>query len=396
MRRLVVEADGGSRGNPGPAGWGAVVRDEQGRVLAERAGYLGIAPNNVAEYEGLVAGLQAARSIDPEAHVEVRMDSRLVVEQMSGRWQVRHSDMRRLVEVARAVLPGGQVTYTWVERARNAAADALANEAMDARVGVVRDHGPGAHAAAGTTDTSVTADGPADGVARRPLRARRPSGAAMRFDDAEPLTVVLVRHGQTPMTATKAYSGSGVPGPSLDATGRTQAAQAADLLHRLGRDVWDDLPHPSALVASPMVRTQETAAAVGRRLGLPVETDPAFAEGHFGEWEGLTAAQIEERWPGELERWHVDASFPMPGGESIEDVGRRVGRGLEGLLTGGVDRTVVVVSHSVAIRAALGVTLRAPSSVWASVRVAPASVSIVRLWQDGQREVAVVGMPTDV
>ena len=110
MRRLVVEADGGSRGNPGPAGWGAVVRDEQGRVLAERAGYLGIATNNVAEYEGLVAGLQAARSTDAQARVEVRMDSRLVVEQMSGRWQVRHADMRRLVDAARAVLPAEQGT----------------------------------------------------------------------------------------------------------------------------------------------------------------------------------------------------------------------------------------------------------------------------------------------
>jgi len=126
--------------------------------------------------------------------------------------------------------------------------------------------------------------------------------------------------------------------------------------------VFDDVPHPGRLVASPMVRTQETAASVGRRLGLPVETDPAFAEGDFGEWEGLTAAQIEDGWPGQLRRWHTDASFPMPGGESIEDVGRRVGAGLSRLLAGGADRTVVVVSHSVAIRAAIGVTLGAPSS----------------------------------
>lgn len=389
MRRLVVEADGGSRGNPGPAGWGAVVRDAAtGRVLAERAGFLGVATNNVAEYSGLVAGLQAARAIDPEAEVEVRMDSRLVVEQMTGRWQVRHARMQGLVQAARSVLPSEQVTYTWVERARNAAADALANEAMDTRQGVARDPGEGLAA----TDAAAAADaGP-----RAPLRTRRPSGAAMRFDDEEPLTVVLVRHGETAMTASKAYSGSGVPGPSLTATGRIQAAQAADLVFRVGRDVWDDVPHPSKLVASPMVRAQETAAALGRRLGLPVETDAAFAEGDFGAWEGLTADQIEAGWPGQLKRWHVDTSFAMPGGESIEGVGRRVGAGLAGLLAGGVDRTVVVVSHSVAIRAAIGVTLGAPSSVWASVRVAPASLSILRLWADGEREVAVVGMPTDV
>ena len=386
-RGLVVEADGGSRGNPGPAGYGALVRDPvTGAVLAERAGYLGFASNNVAEYSGLVAGLEAAREIDPAAAVEVRMDSRLVVEQMSGRWQVKHADMRRLSEQAAAVLPPGQVSYTWVPRAENAAADALANEAMNAREGFARDYPPPPFERSGEgRDLPGT-------TAREP----RPSGAAMRFDDEEPLTVVLLRHGETPMTATKAYSGSGVPGPALSSTGRIQAARAADTIFRIGRSLWADLPHPRSLVASPMVRTQETAGAVGRRLGLPLVTDAAFAECDFGQWEGLVAAEIEERWPGALKRWHVDAEFPAVGGESIEDVGVRVATGLERLLADGVDRTVVVVSHSVAIRAAIGLTLGAPSSVWASVRVAAASLSIIRMWADGQREVAVVGMPTEV
>ncbi|MCU1431851.1 MAG: bifunctional RNase H/acid phosphatase [Actinotalea sp.] len=382
-RRLVVEADGGSRGNPGPAGYGALVRDTVGgTVLAERGGYLGVASNNVAEYSGLVAGLEAVREIDAEADVEVRMDSRLVVEQMSGRWKVKHDDMQRLAARAAAVLPAARVTYTWVPRAENAAADALANEAMDARASVRRDH---------------TGEASSPTVARTPTgRTRRPSGAAVRFDDEEPVTIVLLRHGETPMTASRAYSGSSVPGPSLTAAGRVQAAKAADTIHRIGRSLFGDLPHPSGLVASPMVRTQETAAAVGRRLGLPVQVDEAFAECDFGEWEGLVAAQIEERWPGSLRLWHVDAAVPAPGGESIEDVGARVAAGLERLRDGGVDRTVVVVCHSVVIRAAVGVTLGAPSSVWASVRVGAASLTILRLWADGQREVAVVGMPTDV
>lgn len=403
-RRLVVEADGGSRGNPGPAGWGAVVRDARtGAVLAERAGYLGFASNNVAEYSGLVAGLEAAREIDPDARVEARLDSRLVVEQMSGRWQVKHADMRRLSDQARALLPAGHVTYTWVPRAQNAAADALANEAMDAREGVWRDH-PEDSTSARTADDDAAeveaapddgSDGPQVGPAR-PARARRPSGAAMRFDDAEPVTLVLVRHGETPMTETKAYSGGAVPGPSLTSTGRIQAARAADTVFRVGRRLWPDVPHPSALHASPMVRTQETAGAVSRRLGLPVVLDDAFAECDFGEWEGLTAEEIEARWPGDLRRWHVDAAFRAPGGESIEDVGVRVSAGLERLRDGGVDRTVVVVAHSVVIRAAIGSTLGAPSSVWASVRVGPASLTILRLWADGEREVTVVGMPTDI
>lgn len=386
MTRLVVEADGGSRGNPGPAGYGALVRDAAtGAVLAERSGYLGFATNNVAEYSGLVAGLEAARDIDPAASVEVRLDSRLLVEQMSGRWKITHDEMRRLSAEAAAVLPAEQVTYTWVPRAENAAADALANQAMDDREGVRRDLERPADPA------------PARAAQHRPsARSRRPSGAAMRFDDEEPLTVVLVRHGETPMTVTKAYSGSSVPGPSLSSTGRIQAARAADTIARIGRGLFDDLPHPSALVASPMVRTRETAASVGRRLGLPVVVDEAFAECDFGEWEGLTAEEIEARWPGDLKRWHVDAAFPAPGGESIEDVGVRVAAGLERLRDAGLDRTVVVVCHSVVIRAAIGVTLGAPSSVWASVRVGPASVTILRMWGDGQREVAVVGMPTDL
>jgi ribonuclease H / adenosylcobalamin/alpha-ribazole phosphatase len=136
-RRLAVEADGGSRGNPGPAGYGAVVLDATtGEVLAEVSESIGRATNNVAEYSGLIAGLRAAAAIARGADVEVRMDSKLVVEQMSGRWQIKHPDMRPLAakarETARAL---GRVSYTWVPRSRNAHADRLANQAMDAAAG---------------------------------------------------------------------------------------------------------------------------------------------------------------------------------------------------------------------------------------------------------------------
>lgn len=96
-RSLIVEADGGSRGNPGPAAYGTVVRDgASGEVLVEIGEYIGSATNNVAEYRGAIAGLAKAREIDADARVEVRLDSKLVVEQMSGRWQVKHPDMREL------------------------------------------------------------------------------------------------------------------------------------------------------------------------------------------------------------------------------------------------------------------------------------------------------------
>jgi probable phosphoglycerate mutase len=133
VREFIVEADGGSRGNPGPAGYGAVVKDAAtGETLRETAEYIGVATNNVAEYRGLLAGLLAARELDPDATVHVRMDSKLVIEQMSGRWKIKHPDMKPLATQASRVFPPGQVTYEWMPRAQNKHADRLANEAMDA------------------------------------------------------------------------------------------------------------------------------------------------------------------------------------------------------------------------------------------------------------------------
>ena len=131
QRRLVIEADGGSRGNPGPAAYGALVRDaDTGEVLDSEGQNLGIASNNVAEYSGLIAGLEMVHAIDPGAELEVRMDSKLVIEQMAGRWKIKHPDMRELAIRARRLVPA-RVTWTWVPRKQNAAADALANQAMD-------------------------------------------------------------------------------------------------------------------------------------------------------------------------------------------------------------------------------------------------------------------------
>ena len=133
-RRLIIEADGGSRGNPGLAGYGAVVRDAvTGEVLAEVHESIGHATNNVAEYSGLLAGLRAAGQLAPGADTEVRMDSKLVVEQMSGRWKIKHPDLRPLAaQAGQAARALGRVTYTWVPRERNTHADRLANQAMDA------------------------------------------------------------------------------------------------------------------------------------------------------------------------------------------------------------------------------------------------------------------------
>lgn len=129
----IVEADGGSRGNPGPAAFGTVVRDaSDGRIVAEAAGYLGETTNNVAEYNGLVMGLRIVAELNPKARVEARLDSKLVVEQMSGRWAIKNPSMRELALQARSEISPSQVRYTWVPRAENKAADALVNEILDA------------------------------------------------------------------------------------------------------------------------------------------------------------------------------------------------------------------------------------------------------------------------
>ncbi|KRB37763.1 reverse transcriptase-like protein [Microbacterium sp. Root180] len=143
-RHLVVEADGGSRGNPGVAAGGAVVLDAaNGSVLTEVGVYMGVATNNVAEYAGMIAGVGAAFDLDPEASVIVRMDSRLVVEQMSGRWRISHPDMQAQARRARALIAGRDVAFEWVPRLENARADAAANEAMDLRESFRRDFDAG-------------------------------------------------------------------------------------------------------------------------------------------------------------------------------------------------------------------------------------------------------------
>lgn len=133
-RELIVEADGGSRGNPGQSGSGAVVIDPAtGEILAEIGLYGGVASNNVAEYKAMIAGVRRAIEIDPDAVLHVRMDSKLVVEQMSGRWKIKHPDMAELAAEAREALIGTPVRFEWIPREQNSRADRLANLAMDAR-----------------------------------------------------------------------------------------------------------------------------------------------------------------------------------------------------------------------------------------------------------------------
>ncbi|MER7482198.1 bifunctional RNase H/acid phosphatase [Streptomyces sp. NPDC126510] len=502
MREFIVEADGGSRGNPGPAGYGAVVSDAAtGETLRETAEYIGVATNNVAEYRGLLAGLRAAHALDPEATVHVRMDSKLVIEQMSGRWKIKHPDMKPLAAQAARVFPPGRVTYEWMPREQNKHADRLANEAMDAgargerwsesgstaeldaaagsarsaetvappgppgdaAAGAARVRGalaqgresaaaadsdraaarasaePGRGVPAGASSGSATggadaraaadagadaravpdADGDvraarADGDARaaradgdaRAARADGDARAAMSVGDARaaraetdtraakavaapgwapadmgaPATFVLLRHGETPLTPQKRFSGSGGTDPSLSGTGREQAERAAAMLARRGTI--------QAVVSSPLARTRETAGIVAARLGLDVSIDDGLRETDFGAWEGLTFAEVRERHPDDLNAWLASPDAePTGGGESFAATATRLAATRDKLVAAHAGRTVLLVTHVTPIKTLVRLALGAPPESLFRMELSAASLSVVAYYADGNASV---------
>ncbi|MFI1003349.1 bifunctional RNase H/acid phosphatase [Streptomyces galbus] len=425
MREFIVEADGGSRGNPGPAGFGSVVIDAAtGETLVERAEYLGVVTNNVAEYRGLLAGLRAAHELDPTATVHVRMDSKLVVEQMSGRWKIKHPDMKPLAAEAARVFPPGRVTYEWIPRERNKAADRLANEAMDAGVsgetgyavrrepvgaagaadardrrGAVESRGGGAAEAGGsaadgaagtggdvTPGTAgaagdVTAGTAAAGADVRAARSVAAPAAGWGAPDlGAPATFVLLRHGETPLTPQKRFSGSGGTDPSLSAAGREQAERAGAALARRGT-----IQH---IVSSPLARTRETAAIVAARLGLEVTVEDGLRETDFGAWEGLTFAEVRERHPDDLNAWLADTDArPTGGGESFAETAVRVAAVRDKLTAAHAGRTVLLVTHVTPIKTFVRLALGAPPESLFRMELSAASVSAIAYYADGNASV---------
>jgi probable phosphoglycerate mutase len=555
VREFIVEADGGSRGNPGPAGYGAVVSDAAtGETLREAAEYIGVATNNVAEYRGLLAGLRAAHELDPAATVHVRMDSKLVIEQMSGRWKIKHPAMKPLAADAARIFPPGRVTYEWIPRERNKHADRLANEAMDAgargeqwsaststaeldtSAGAVTPPGPpgdaaagaararealtagrasatptgshpeagpspvppsarggterrggdgasagadagsaradthadvrgagvdgdvraarsdadaraakavagpgGASAGAGADGGSSAADGDvraaragadvrgagADAdvrAARSDIDARAakavagPGGASAGAgadggssaadadahaakadadaraakavatpgwapaDMGAPATFVLLRHGETLLTPLKRFSGSGGTDPSLSDAGREQAERAAVLLARRGTI--------QAIVSSPLARTRETAGIVAARLGLDVSVDDGLRETDFGAWEGLTFAEVRERYPDDLSAWLASPDAePTGGGESFAATATRIAATRDKLIAAYAGRTVLLVTHVTPIKTLVRLALGAPPESLFRMELSAASLSVVAYYADGNASV---------
>ena len=374
-RRLVVEADGGSRGNPGPAGYGAVVRDAAtGSVLAERAAGIGRATNNVAEYGGLIAGLRAAVELAP-ASVEVRMDSKLVVEQMSGRWKVKHPAMKPLhAEAAGLVGRLPEVRFTWIPRERNADADRLANEAMDAaalgrvwRAG--GDSGPADAADDWLAEHEPTASPAVKPAAAQQDATRRPGWSAPSM---APTTTLLLRHGQTVLSVEKRFSGTG--DQPLTEVGQAQAAAAAARLAGSGA---------TAVVASPVRRARETAELVAAALGVEAAFEAGLRETDFGDWEGHTFGEVGKGWPKEMASWLADPDVAPPGGESFTATAARVREARDRVLASYAGQTVVLVSHVTPIKTLLRFALDAPPSALYRMHLDLACLSEVQWFSDG-------------
>ncbi|WP_068423585.1 bifunctional RNase H/acid phosphatase [Janibacter terrae] len=366
-RALRVEADGGSRGNPGVAGYGALVRDEGGTVLVELAAPLGTASNNVAEYRGMLAGLAAAHRICPDADVVVAMDSKLVVEQMSGRWKIKHPDMRELALQGRDLVQqitraGGSVEFTWVPRADNADADALSNRGMDGEH--VEDHHGSEQAG---DDLSPSRDGE-----QEPVRPRAGRGEATR--------VVLVRHGVTELTEQSRIDGRGGLDPGLTDAGRAQAVRAGELVAELVGDA------EVRVITSDLARARQTGGVIADRLGVTPQADPAWDEQSFGDWDGQAVTDLLAAHREDFRALREDPGYARPGGESHTQMAERVLAAWEAVVAGG--GTVVIASHRKPILVVLAHVLGLPHERLWRIAGSPGSLTAVEAWPGGEAVVA--------
>lgn len=357
LMKLIIEADGGSRGNPGLSGAGAVVIDAaSGNILREISEAVGIATNNVAEYSAVIFALEAAFEIDPAAEIVVRMDSKLVVEQMSGRWKIKHPDMLSLGARVQQLISGKNVEFVWIPREQNVLADALANKAMDGE--------PAPTAAAGEFNH----------VAPSSIRAPQSSVA-------EPTTLIMVRHGRTALTESRKISGGDGENPDLSELGNQDAAEVALELTRVGTSgTFSYLAKPVVVIHSPVKRAAQTASKIAQKLGAELVELDDLREIGFGDWDGLTNEELFAGYDTQYQDWRGSYDVAPPNGESLKDFDVRVNRSLDFILDKFAGKTVVVVAHVMPIRGLLRIANDASVAGYWRVDLGPASISIARFW----------------
>ena len=193
-----------------------------------------------------------------------------------------------------------------------------------------------------------------------------------RAAQGEPTVTALLRHGQTSMSVQKRYAGR--TDAPLTEVGVQQAAAAAKRLASAGLGV---------IVTSPLLRTVQTAQAVAAVTGAAVVTDDGFRETDFGAWEGLTFAEVRERWPAEISAWMADPEVAPPGGESFTDVSARVTEALGRVLAARAGQTVLIVSHVTPIKMLVAAALLAPPAALYRMHLDVAALSEIDWYADG-------------
>ena len=188
----------------------------------------------------------------------------------------------------------------------------------------------------------------------------------------EPTVTALLRHGQTPMSVQKRYAGR--TDAPLTEVGVQQAAAAAKRLASASLGV---------IVTSPLLRTVQTAQAVAAVTGAAVVTDDGFRETDFGAWEGLTFAEVRERWPAEMSAWLADPEVAPPGGESFTDVSARVTEALDRVLAARAGQTVLIVSHVTPIKMLVTAALLAPPAALYRMHLDVAALCEIDWYADG-------------
>ena len=374
---FLVQADGGSRGNPGPAAYGTVITETStAQTIAELAEYFDHATNNFAEYRGAIAGLEYIHSIDASARVEVRLDSKLVVEQMSGRWKIKNDEIRKLALRARDAHDPTLVQYVWVPRADNSRADALVNEMLDLALG------GGARSIRRTVDANAedvvgeVQESQSRAELTEAVAGEQPPRTMVGWASVEaPTTLLLARHGATAYSLEKRFSGTGGADLPLIDLGQQQGAALAREIARRGE--------ATRIVTSPLIRAQQTAELIAAETGLSVEIDELFTECSFGEWDGHTFAEVREKWPVEMADWLASTSIAPPGGESFDACQGRVRQGLRGLLDRFPGQTIVLVAHVTPIKLLVTDAVGAPVDSVYRMELPPCSISKVAWFPDG-------------
>ncbi|MEI7930435.1 MAG: histidine phosphatase family protein, partial [Actinomycetes bacterium] len=249
--------------------------------------------------------------------------------------------------LARAAHPHELVTYKWIPRDENSHADRLANKALDG-------------------DVSTNAP-----LQKNFLIERLVSGE-------KPTIIYFVRHGETILTPERRFSGGDGSDPELSADGLEQAEAVGRELAARGADL---------IIASPMVRTKQTAEAIAKATGLEITLDEAWREAGFGEWDGLSISDVKKLYPNEWLSW-VSSTGASAGitGESYEDVAARSEQALTNLALEHPGKTIIVVTHNYVIRTLVALVLGAPLESVYHLDVLPCSITTVNSWaSDGLR-----------